>query len=66
MALQNGNGKLVPILAALCTFLGGIVVGDVRGASAARTVEERVNERLDREYAQIQRQLEAIYRRLDR
>lgn len=65
MSLQNGgNSKLIPILAGLCTFLGGIVVGDVRGSSAAQEVEERMNQRIDREYRYIQQQLDDIKARL--
>ena len=55
-----------PILAGVCTFLAGIVVGDVRGESAAKVAEERVNQRIDREYKYIQQQLNDIKDRLPR
>lgn len=66
MSLQNGAGNklIVPLLAGVCTFLAGIVVGDMRGEGAARTAEERVNQRIDREYRYIQQQLDDIKARL--
>ena len=65
MALQtNGSGKYISALIAVCTFLLGFIFGDgLASYSASRQremVEKRLNERMDRELAYIQHQLDTI------
>ena len=57
MALQNGNGKLTATLLAVCTLLAGFILGD---GLASYSVENRLNQRIDREISSVQRQLDVI------
>lgn len=65
MALQtNGSGKFISALLAVCTLLLGFILGDGLASHSAATqrelVEKRLNERMDRELAHIQKQLDNI------
>lgn len=69
----NGNGNVNRILLVLVSLLAGMVIsgggmmirGDFLGQRAAKEVEQRLTERMNREYTVIREQLDRIERKVD-
>jgi hypothetical protein len=71
--MAENNGNINKVLLVLVSMLLGVVLtgvsmvvrGDMLGKDAADAVEERVNERMDREFGYLKDILERIEDRMD-